>query len=73
MTHMSQVVGSIPSPSSGSFNLGPLNIHAYGLMIALGVVAGVWLMGRRFEQRGFRHDVSAGAPICRWLPSTSSS
>lgn len=21
---------------------------------------------RRFEQRGFRHDVSADAPICRW-------
>ena len=46
------VVASIPSPSSGTLNIGPLRIHAYGLMIALGIVAGTWLMGRRFEQRG---------------------
>jgi len=46
------MLASIPSPSSGSLEIGPLNIHAYGLMIALGVVAGVWLMGRRFEQKG---------------------
>ena len=29
----------IPSPSSGTIEIGPLSIHAYGLMIALGVVA----------------------------------
>jgi prolipoprotein diacylglyceryl transferase len=33
-------------------HLGPLAIHAYGLMIALGVVAGVWLAGRRLEAAG---------------------
>lgn len=47
-----RVITSLPSPSSGTLEIGPLNIHAYGLMIALGVVAGVWLMGRRFEQKG---------------------
>lgn len=41
-------IASIPSPSFNS--LGPLNI--YGLMIAAGVVAGVWLFGKRLEQRG---------------------
>ena len=46
------LLASIPSPSSGTLNIGPLKIHAYGLMIALGIVAGVWLMGRRFEKRG---------------------
>ena len=46
------VVASIPSPSSGTLSIGPLKIHAYGLMIALGVVAGVWLLGKRFEQKG---------------------
>ena len=46
------VVASIPSPSSGTLSIGPLKIHAYGLMIALGVVAGVWLLGRRLEQDG---------------------
>jgi prolipoprotein diacylglyceryl transferase len=52
---------SIPSPSDGTFQIGPLSIHAYGLMIALGVVAGVWLMGRRLEARGAgtRDDASA--------------
>ena len=55
------VVASIPSPSDGTLNIGPLRIHAYGLMIALGIVAGVWLMGRRFEARGIatRDDASA--------------
>ena len=52
MRPLTGVLASLPSPSSGSLGIGPLNIHAYGLMIALGVVAGVWLMGRRFEQKG---------------------
>ena len=43
---------SIPSPSDGTLEIGPLSIHAYGLMIALGVVAGVWLTGRRLEAKG---------------------
>ncbi len=46
------IVASIPSPSSGTLSIGPLKIHAYGLMIALGVVAAVWLLGRRLEQKG---------------------
>ena len=45
-------LASIPSPSSGVIHIGPLAIHAYGLMIALGVVAGVWLAGRRLEAAG---------------------
>ena len=55
------LLASIPSPSSGTLSLGPLKIHAYGLMIALGVVAGVWLMGRRFEEKGIgtRDDANA--------------
>jgi prolipoprotein diacylglyceryl transferase len=52
MKFVAGIVASIPSPSSGTLSIGPLKIHAYGLMIALGVVAAVWLMGRRFEQKG---------------------
>jgi prolipoprotein diacylglyceryltransferase len=37
------VLADIPSPSTGVLEIGPLSIHAYGLMIALGVVAAVWL------------------------------
>ncbi len=63
MTRLAGILASIPSPSGGTFNIGPLRIHAYGLMIALGIVAGVWLMGRRFEQRciGTRDDATAVA------------
>ena len=55
------VLGSIPSPSFNGIELGPLNLNLYGLMIALGVVAAVWLFGRRLEERGIgtRDDASA--------------
>ena len=49
------VIASIPSPSSDALHIGPLSIHAYGLMIALGVIAAVWLLGRRFEAARRRH------------------
>ena len=52
---------SIPSPSSGTISLGPLDLTAYGLCIALGVIVGVWLAGRRFEEKGIgtRDDMSS--------------
>lgn len=55
------VLATIPSPSSGAIELFGISIHAYGLMIALGVVAGVWLAGRRMEQAGVgtRDDMSS--------------
>ncbi|MHB1090904.1 MAG: prolipoprotein diacylglyceryl transferase [Ilumatobacteraceae bacterium] len=59
------LLASIPSPSSGSIHLGPLKLNAYGMMIALGVIAAMWLWGRRVEARGVatRDDVSA---IAMW-------
>jgi prolipoprotein diacylglyceryl transferase len=55
------LLGAIPSPGSNAIHLGPLQLRAYGLMIALGIVAAVWLMGRRLEQAGIgsRDDASA--------------
>ena len=53
---------SIPSPSKGVIPIGPLQLHAYGLCIALGVVAAVWLADRRWVARGGRKgDVGAVA------------
>ncbi|MGI9030865.1 MAG: prolipoprotein diacylglyceryl transferase [Ilumatobacteraceae bacterium] len=46
------VPADIPSPSSGTWTIGPLSLNAYGLMIALGVIVGVWLFGRRLEAKG---------------------
>jgi prolipoprotein diacylglyceryl transferase len=58
---MSQLPADIPSPSSGTLTIGPLSLNAYGLMIALGVIAAVWLFGRRLEQKGIgtRDDANA--------------
>ena len=52
---------SIPSPPSGTIHIGPLQLRAYGLMIALGVLAAVWLFGRRLEQKGIgtREDAAS--------------
>ena len=46
------MLASIPSPSSGTLHLGPLQLRAYGLCIALGVYAAVSLTARRYRQRG---------------------
>ncbi len=43
---------SIPSPSSSAVEIGPLALRAYGVLIALGVLAAVWLSQRRWAARG---------------------
>lgn len=49
-------LGSIPSPASGQLHLGPLRLTAYGLMIALGVLAAVEVSRRRAPARGMTPD-----------------
>ena len=46
------IPGSIPSPSQGVWNLGPIPIRAYALAIILGIVVAVWVGNRRYEARG---------------------
>jgi len=59
------LLGVIPSPSSGSVHLGPLRLNAYGLMIAIGVIAAVRIAGRRAETKGVgtTEDISS---IAMW-------
>ena len=45
------LLSSIPSPSFNSFDIGPLSLNIYGLAIACGVIAAVWLFGKRLEER----------------------
>ncbi len=56
-------VASIPSPADGTINIGPVELTAYGLAIALGVIVAAWLAGRRFEEKGIgtRDDLNAMA------------
>jgi prolipoprotein diacylglyceryl transferase len=42
----------IPSPSTNVIKVGPVPLHVYGFMIALGVVAAVWLCRRRWASWG---------------------
>ena len=56
---------SIPSPSSGSLDLGPITLRMYGFMIALGVIAAVWLMGKRFMSKGINPDHASG--LAMWV------
>jgi prolipoprotein diacylglyceryl transferase len=46
------VVGSFPSPSTNGLSIGPLRLHIYGLLIACGIGAAVWLAQRRWERVG---------------------
>jgi prolipoprotein diacylglyceryl transferase len=50
-------LASIPSPSSGTLDLGPLTIHMYGLMLLAGIAACIWLTGRRWVARGGDWDL----------------
>ena len=46
------LTGSIPSPARNGLELGPLELRAYGAMIALGVLAAVWMSRRRWSAAG---------------------
>jgi prolipoprotein diacylglyceryl transferase len=50
-------LASIPSPGSGVVELGPLRIHAYGIMLLLAIAACVWLTGVRWVRRGGDWDL----------------
>ena len=52
MTTAIGFVASLPSPPSNAIHVGPLQLRAYGLFIAIGVVAAVWIAQRRWFDRG---------------------
>jgi prolipoprotein diacylglyceryl transferase len=48
---MRPVIASIPSPDSGFFELGPLDIHMYGLMLLLAIAVCIVVTGLRWTKR----------------------
>lgn len=46
------VIASIPSPESGVIDVGPLPIHAYGIMLAIGVLVAAKIAERRWARMG---------------------
>lgn len=51
------MIASIPSPSSGTLDLGPLQLHMYGVMLLLAIAACIWLTGTRWVRRGGDWDL----------------
>ena len=49
-------LAAIPSPSTNSIDIGPLTVNAYGVCIALGVLAAVMFARARWAERGGRAD-----------------
>jgi prolipoprotein diacylglyceryl transferase len=50
----SAILAYIPSPSASGLSLGPVRLHVYGLLIALGVVVAVWMAQRQWTEVGGR-------------------
>ena len=55
----------IPSPGSASLHIGPLQLRAYGLMIAIGVIVAVRIWGKRMTLIGVGGPEEAAA-IATW-------
>ncbi len=47
---------TVPKIHIGSFQLGPIPIHSYGVMLILGFLAGMWLVRQRATRYGFIPD-----------------
>jgi prolipoprotein diacylglyceryl transferase len=57
------VIASIPSPSSNSIQLGPFELHAYGVMYVFAVLAAVAVTSRRWERQGGSRELVQEAAI----------
>ncbi|RIQ32499.1 prolipoprotein diacylglyceryl transferase [Jiangella rhizosphaerae] len=54
---------SIPSPSSGSWEIGSFDLRAYALCIMAGIVVAIWLTNRRWLARGGEPGVVADIAV----------
>ena len=59
------MLASIPSPSNGTIDLGPLPIHAYGLLLAIGVLVATKIAQVRWVRRG--NDRKAFDDLVLWV------
>lgn len=54
---MSPVIGYIPSPRTGVVNLGPLQLHMYGVTLLVAILVCIWLTTRRWTALGGDRDL----------------
>ena len=53
------VLAALPSPTDNAISIGPLELRAYGLFIAVGAIVAVWIARRRWEATGGDTDAVA--------------
>lgn len=61
---LASLIASIPSPPGKSIGIGPLQLRAYGVAIAVGVLVAVWIAQGRYARRG--GDPEALTAIAMW-------
>lgn len=59
------VLGSIPSPSGGVVQLGPIPLHMYGLMLAIGILVAARVAEVRWVRRG--HVAKEFSDLVVWI------
>jgi prolipoprotein diacylglyceryl transferase len=59
------LLASIPSPDSGVIDVGPIPVHAYGLLLAVGVIVAAWIAERRWVARGY--DAKTFNDMAVWI------
>jgi prolipoprotein diacylglyceryl transferase len=57
MRSVAAALASIPSPSTGVFDLGPFTLHMYGVMLLVAIAACIWLTGVRWVRWGGDWDL----------------
>ncbi len=55
---LAPLFAAIPPPPRSGFELGPLNVRFYGVVIAIGALLAITLMIRRYERMGGETDVA---------------
>src|SRR5215510_13817809 len=60
---MASVLATIPSPSSGTLDLGPVSVHMYGITLLVAIVAAIGVTGLRWTKRGGDWDLVLRAAV----------
>ena len=64
MTLVPVSLASIPSPDNGTIEIGPIPLHAYGLLLAIGILVAAWIAERRWVAKG--HTSEEFGKIAIW-------
>ncbi len=54
---VAKIFNSIPSPESNSFDLGPVTVHFYAVLILIGIVLATFLTAKRLGVRGVKQGL----------------